>query len=91
MPHIEFEPDELAVDVPVGTPLVKVAEENDTFLEFGCRNGMCGTCLITITSGGKYLPPPSEEEKITLEDVGAEPGQRLACQIKITHDLKINV
>lgn len=90
MPHVEFEPDGLAVDVPVGTPLMKAAEENDTFLEFGCRNGMCGTCVITILAGEKYLKPPTPEEQATLEELGAKPGQRLGCQLKITHDLKIS-
>lgn len=89
MPHIEFKPDDLEIDVSVGTPLMKVAEENETFMEFGCRNGLCGTCIITILAGGEHLKPPTEQEKATLADLGAKPGQRLGCQIKITHNLKI--
>ena len=57
-------------------------------LLFGCRTGICGTCLITVNTGA--LPPPKEEEK-TLLDILC-PGNeqaRLACQLELTADIDV--
>ena len=55
---------------------------------FGCRTGICGTCLVYIKGD---IPPPSEEEKEILEILA--PGNyqaRLACQIQLTNDIEIS-
>ncbi|KST67413.1 2Fe-2S iron-sulfur cluster binding domain-containing protein [Mastigocoleus testarum] len=60
--------------------------ENSPLL-FGCRTGICGTCLVEIEGD---IPPPHEEEKEILELLA--PGNqkaRLACQVKLTADIKI--
>lgn len=62
--------------------------ENSPLL-FGCRTGICGTCLVQIE--GDILPP-NEEEKEILELLA--PGNqkaRLACQVKLTADIKITL
>ncbi|NJM19010.1 MAG: (2Fe-2S)-binding protein [Richelia sp. RM2_1_2] len=60
--------------------------ENSPIL-FGCRTGICGTCLVVIEGD---IPPPSEEEKELLEVLAPENNQaRLACQIQLTNDIKI--
>ncbi|MEL6462116.1 MAG: 2Fe-2S iron-sulfur cluster-binding protein [Cyanobacteria bacterium J06621_15] len=60
--------------------------ENSPIL-FGCRTGICGTCLVIIEGD---IPPPSEEEKELLEILAPEnPKARLACQIKLTSDIQI--
>ncbi|MDY6899916.1 MAG: 2Fe-2S iron-sulfur cluster-binding protein [Cyanobacteriota bacterium] len=60
--------------------------ENSPIL-FGCRTGICGTCLVIIEGD---IPPPSEEEKELLEILAPEnPKARLACQIQLTNDIKI--
>ncbi|MBW4618169.1 MAG: (2Fe-2S)-binding protein [Cyanosarcina radialis HA8281-LM2] len=56
---------------------------------FGCRTGICGTCLVAIEGN---IPPASEEEKEILEAIA--PGSdrvRLACQIDLTNDIKITL
>ena len=60
--------------------------ENSPVL-FGCRTGICGTCLVEIEGD---ISPPNEEEKEILELLA--PGNqkaRLACQVKLTADIKI--
>ncbi len=60
--------------------------ENSPIL-FGCRTGICGTCLVIVKGD---IPPPSEQEKELLEILA--PGNqkaRLACQIKLTNDIQI--
>ena len=60
--------------------------ENSPIL-FGCRTGICGTCLVIIEGD---IPPPSEEEKELLEILAPEnPKARLACQIQLTKDIQV--
>ncbi len=60
--------------------------ENSPVL-FGCRTGICGTCLVTIEGD---IPPASSEEKELLEVLAPENSRaRLACQIQLTNDIKI--
>ena len=60
--------------------------ENSPVL-FGCRTGICGTCLVRIEGD---IPPANEEEKEMLEILAPGNQQaRLACQVKLTADIKI--
>jgi ferredoxin len=76
---------------PLTLPIkAKVADyltiENSPIL-FGCRTGLCGTCLVKVT--GK-IPPPQPEESEILEIFAPQDSQaRLACQIKLTGDITI--
>lgn len=54
---------------------------------FGCRTGLCGTCLVKVTG---EIPPPGLEEQEMLDALA--PGAvnvRLACQIDLTADIAI--
>ncbi|BAZ14942.1 ferredoxin [Calothrix sp. NIES-4071] len=56
---------------------------------FGCRTGICGTCLVSIKGD---IPPPNEEEKEILEIFAPGNHQaRLACQIQLTNDIEISL
>ena len=60
--------------------------ENSPIL-FGCRTGICGTCIVAIEGD---IPPPSSEEKELLEVLAPENSKaRLACQIQLTNDIEI--
>ncbi|MDJ0737797.1 MAG: 2Fe-2S iron-sulfur cluster-binding protein [Nostocaceae cyanobacterium] len=62
--------------------------ENSPVL-FGCRTGICGTCLVIIKGD---IPPPSAEEKEILEIFApGNPQARLACQIQLTNDIEITI
>lgn len=89
MPQIKFVPDRKTVEVDAGTDLQTVAEREETFLSFGCRNGMCGTCLVTVVSGMRHLNPPTKEEETTLGELGAGINQRLACQLTVSGDIEL--
>jgi 2Fe-2S ferredoxin len=43
-------------------------------------DGICGKCRMRVVTPGE-LPPASELERKTLEKNGAEPGERLSCQL----------
>ena len=65
------------VDMPEGYPLREAAEELG--VPFGCRSGLCGTCMIDIVEGEENLSELTEEE----ETMGRDRKHRLACQAKI--------
>src|SRR5215470_10340556 len=60
-------------------------------LLFGCRTGICGTCLIEVEAEENgQLTPPSADEKELLELIAPDnPHARLACQIELCADLRI--
>ena len=68
------------VDVEDGTPLKVTEEEFDVM--FGCKDGLCGTCLIEVTEGMENLSPRTDQEN----DMGLRDNWRLACQCKIEKD-----
>ena len=54
---------------------------------FGCRTGICGTCLVVIKGN---IPAPSEDEKEVLETLAPGNHQlRLACQLDLSRDIEI--
>lgn len=59
-------------------------------LLFGCRTGICGTCLVQVESGSEHLAPAEGEELEALEVYA--PGNakaRLACQIFLDNDIAL--
>ncbi len=59
-------------------------------LLFGCRSGICGTCLVHVESGHDQLTPPGEEEREALEVYApGNPRARLACQLSLTADISL--
>jgi ferredoxin len=48
-------------------------------IEFGCENGICSTCLITVKEGMENLSERTQAE----EDMGLEDNMRLACQCRL--------
>ncbi|HXG65455.1 MAG TPA: 2Fe-2S iron-sulfur cluster-binding protein [Blastocatellia bacterium] len=64
--------------------------ENSPVL-FGCRTGICGTCLIEVESQENgQLPDPLPDEQELLDIIAPDlPNARLACQIALCADIKI--
>ncbi len=56
---------------------------------FGCRTGICATCLVRVIEGMEHLPPVSEEEAEVLELETEDPQCRLACQLHLNGDVKL--
>jgi ferredoxin len=58
-------------------------------LLFGCRSGLCGTCLIEIEAD-EPLPAPGRAEAEALEIYApGNPHARLACQLPVSTGLRI--
>jgi ferredoxin len=58
---------------------------------FGCRSGLCGTCLIEAEAiGAAGLEPPDVAEAEALELYApGNPRARLACQLILSTDVRI--
>lgn len=75
-----------SADANAGDSFREVAQSQGLGVPFGCENGLCGTCLVTINSGMENLSEHTEQEEFTLEARSAEDDQRLICQCQITGD-----
>ncbi len=86
MARVEFRTDNVVLDnVPEGTRIIDLCNEHNLSLPFGCRDGICGTCILDVISG--ELGPINDTEKDTLEKLGCRPGQRLGCQAAVKGDV----
>ena len=55
---------------------------------FGCRTGLCGTCLVRVRGN---IPPATAAELEVLDILAPDdPHARLACQIELTADIEIS-
>lgn len=79
--------DHASVTLNPHTPLAGSLTVQTSPILFGCRTGICGTCLVVVT--GDVSPPDADEQE--LLDLLAPNclKARLACQLDITHDLEI--
>jgi ferredoxin len=89
MPKVTFKNDNISVECPAGTKLVELSEQKGMAINYSCKEGVCLTCLITVHEGAENLGPRTENETSTLEAFGAQPNQRLACQVIINGDCVI--
>jgi ferredoxin len=78
MAKIIFENTREEIDVPDGSPITEACEEAG--VPIACAEGVCGTCVIEVTSGMENLSEFNQAEADFLGELDCE---RLACQCKI--------
>jgi ferredoxin len=80
-----------ATELPDLASLSETFTVEDSPLLFGCRSGLCGTCLIEVEeTGSERLEPPSPQEVESLSIYApGNPRARLACQIHVCAHLRI--
>ncbi len=77
-----------SVQIPEGTVLSESLTPENSPVLFGCRSGICGTCLVEIHDLDGALPPPTWAELESLEIYAPDnPKARLACQIQLTSSI----
>ena len=75
------------VELAEGSAISEHLDVGNSPLLFGCRTGICGTCLLRVEGP---LPPPSAEEQELLDMLAPGDAQaRLGCQIKLTADITV--
>jgi ferredoxin len=91
MPKLTIITDKKTLEVEQGHALIDIAENEDTSILFGCRDGACGACLIKVVEHPENLSPMEEHERDFLETMAAREDERLACQCRILGDVVVEV
>ena len=77
------------LSVPAGGKLLTSLAEHDIFLSSACGGGgTCGQCRCFVSEGGGSILP-TEEGHFTKRDIRNH--ARLACQVSVKRDMKIEV
>jgi 8-oxo-dGTP diphosphatase len=79
-----------SVAVPAGTLLEEASARAGACLPFGCRVGTCGACRVVVRAGAGKLSRPTRAERAALAEMGAAPGERLACLARALGDVVID-
>ncbi len=83
------ESEEHTYTVPIGGKLLSVLAEQEIFVPSACGGkGTCGQCKALVTEGGGSLLP-TEASLISRRE--AREGYRLACQVAVKEDIKLQV
>jgi ferredoxin len=78
-----------AVELADGARLSEHLHALNSPLLFGCRMGICGTCLVEIDPPDALPPPaPDEADALALYAPGNRKA-RLACQIALSAPIAI--
>ena len=80
---------EKTVHTPAGGKLLSALSDAELYVSSACGGGgTCGQCKVKIFEGGGSILP-TEESHITKRE--AAEGERLACQVAVKQDMKIQV
>jgi len=81
--------DERVLKAPVGSKLLGALADAELFVPSACGGGgTCGQCRVKIGSGGGVILPT---ERSSINKREAAEGCRLACQVVVKEDMKIEV
>ena len=90
MPKVTFANSGDSGEAEDGAPLKDVTKDHGWPIAYGCEDGVCGTCIISVPEGKENLSEQSDQEKQTLEIMGLDDGEhRLCCQCKVKGDVTI--
>lgn len=83
------EDEENAITVNAGTTLLSALAGEKIFLPSACGGGgSCGTCRCKVTAGGRDILP-TEQPHLTRAE--KKQNVRLACQVKVKEDMRIQI
>jgi len=78
-----------ALTAPVGGTLLTTLANQKIFIPSACGGkGSCGVCKVVVKEGGGSLLPT---EQTHINRGLAKKGYRLACQVKVKQDMKIEL
>ena len=88
--EVDFEPAGRRVQVGPGTALLDAARAAGIGLASVCGgDGTCGRCRVVVVDG--VLPPPTDADRRALSRSEIAHGERLACRVPVTSDVKVHV
>jgi Na+-transporting NADH:ubiquinone oxidoreductase subunit F len=87
--NIELGGGALRVQALAGHSLLEALNDADVLLPSSCAGrGSCGLCRVTVLSGGGAVSPV-EDARLSKQELRA--GLRLACQVRILQDLRLEL
>lgn len=88
--HVDVNGDpEKGFDTPAGDKLLNVLSSQGIFVSSACGGGgSCGQCRVTVKEGGGDILPT---ELAHINKREAKEGCRLACQVNVKQDMKIEL
>ena len=90
MVTIHFEDDQKSIQVEIERSLSDICDEYPTSVLFGCREAVCGTCLVEVLGGLDNLSPITDDEQELLSVLAPDNSRaRLACQCVVRGDIRI--
>jgi adenylate cyclase len=90
MPFIRFLPDDKEIKAETGETIFQAAVRNGLALTHFCGgNARCSTCRVIILKGLENCAPRNPDEQAIAHLLGFEPQVRLACQTRVTGDVKL--
>ncbi|MBE2316332.1 FAD-dependent oxidoreductase [Solirubrobacter sp. CPCC 204708] len=90
-PQVTFVPDNKRVAPKPGQSLLEIAEANNLPIEAGCRMGICGADPVAIKDGMSCTSPIGDDEKATLERLGYAENTRMACCVRVTGPVTVQL
>jgi adenylate cyclase len=83
-------PDGRSIRVPVGFSVLEASRSAGVPHASICGGrGRCSTCRIRVVAGTGHIAAPSPGEQAVLRKIAAEPGVRLACQLRPFGDVGV--
>ncbi|MEL6937931.1 MAG: 2Fe-2S iron-sulfur cluster-binding protein [Cyanobacteria bacterium J06598_1] len=79
--------DHASISIDPTQPLSLTLTLQNSPILFGCRTGICGTCLVSAS--GNILPPNEDEQEVLALLAPDFPSARLACQLTPTGDFSL--
>ncbi len=87
---IEFPRTGEACEVDYDDTLVDATFRYELPVRYRCERAVCTTCLVEVLEGAENLSPMEDREKQTLAAVKAKANWRLACQVSVLGDVKLD-
>src|SRR5271170_4963422 len=87
---IEFPRTGEVCEVDYDDTLVDATFRYDLPIRYRCERAVCTTCLVEVIEGMERLSPLEDREKQTLAAIQAKPNWRLACQVSVLGDVKLD-
>lgn len=77
--------------LPKGPRLSEFLTPENSPVLFGCRTGICGTCLVSVVvlDTGDLSPSTDDEGELLDLLCPGRPDARLACQVNLTADIEL--
>ena len=80
---------EITLEVSKDRELSRELDATNSPILFGCRTGICGTCLVVIEEGEENTNDADADELEFLEIVSEDPKARLACKMTCQGPVKL--